>query len=167
MGGVAEHATEVAVTNLTPTFYTTLVCAIGLLGVMARQWVPLKRIKVDADARLIDTLSERVAMLEKKLEEERARHEGGIAAFDKKLDDERGRHEREVSLLRHRANNSDQCLDAFILLLENADDLPDRVKRAIASVREMRTRQRSEEALEKGAMKAGGFATSAAAATQT
>ena len=33
---------------------------------------------------------------------------------------ERARHEAEMSIMRHRVNNSDQCLDALLLLLKTA-----------------------------------------------
>ncbi|UAK25877.1 hypothetical protein [Sphingomonas nostoxanthinifaciens] len=145
----AKQAVQhVAVTGF--SWSATLLTILNLLvGSALVAWIKLRpkmrELDQSADAKLIETLSARVETLEKRMDADRQ-------AFDQKLDAERQRHEAEASLLRHRANNSDQCIDALILVLENADDVPDKVKRAVISIKEMRDRQRTAQALEKGAM---------------
>ena len=132
---VVQH---VSVSGFSWTTVFTLLLNL-LVGGALVGWIKtrpkMRELEQTAEERFIDTLSKRVSNLEDDLKNERIRHDA------------------EASLLRHRANNSDQCLDALLLLLESMDDLPDRVKRALGSVKEMRVRQKQEEALEKGAMK--------------
>jgi len=53
--------------------------------------------------------------------------------------------------MRHRLNNSDQCLDALLLLLKAS---PERANEAIQMIEEMRARHREAEAIEKAAFHA-------------
>ncbi|UAK24172.1 hypothetical protein [Sphingomonas nostoxanthinifaciens] len=152
----AKQAVQhVAVTGF--SWSATLLTVLNLLvGSALVTWLKLRpkmaEIEQTADDRLLTTLTTRVEQLERKLDEERQLAASDRRSLEQKLEAERQRHEAEIALQRHRANNSDQCLDAMILLLKNADELPEKVKRAIASVEEMRARQKAEEALEKGAI---------------
>lgn len=105
------------------------------LGIWLRTRPNMKKLEVDADQRLRDDLLTRVEKLERKLDEERAQHEA------------------VVSIMRHRLNNSDQCIEALLLVLDD-DDLPPKVKRAVTAIKEMRVRQRETEAIEKATIAA-------------
>lgn len=96
----------------------------------------MRELSQSADERLRDDLLKRVETLEKKLEEERVSHEA------------------IVGLMRHRLNNADQCLEALLMLLEAADDLPEKVKRAVTVAKDMRSRQREAEQRERDAVTA-------------
>lgn len=100
-------------------------------------WVKLRpkmrELNQTAEERLRDDLIARVEKLERKLDEERAHHDAII------------------SLMRHRLNNSDQCVDALLMLLRTA---PEKVTEAIATIEAMRERQRSNEATERAAIHA-------------
>jgi len=120
------------------TWTTALVGLLNLLvGGALVSWIRsrprLKEIEVDADSDLRKDLLKRVETLERKLDEERAIHEAQIA------------------IMRHRLNNSDQCIDALLMLLETS---PDKVSEAVGMIKEMRARQREAEAQEKAAFHA-------------
>lgn len=69
-----------------------------------------------------------------------------IEKLEGKLDEKERLHTAEMAIMRHRLNNSDQCLDALLLLLEQS---PSKVKDAVSKIKEMRARQRDTEAMEK------------------
>lgn len=71
-----------------------------------------------------------------------------VEKLERKLDEKEAQHTAEMAIMRHRVNNSDQCLDALLLLLEQS---PSKVKEAVAKIKEMRERQRVAEAAEKAA----------------
>jgi predicted glycoside hydrolase/deacetylase ChbG (UPF0249 family) len=110
-------------------------------GGVVTAWVKLRpkmrEIAQTAEEKLRDDLMERVRKLEAAAEAQAAAREA-----------ERARHEAEMSIMRHRVNNSDQCLDALLLLLKTS---PDKVDQAVHHIEAMRVRQREEIALEKGA----------------
>lgn len=139
-------AAEVTVTGWTWT--TKLVALLNVMvgGGIGAAWIrsrpKMRELEKSAEERLRDDLINRVEKLERKLDEERTQHEA------------------VVTLLRHRLNNSDQCIDALLMLLEAA---PDRVPEAVSKIKEMRARQRTDEAIEKGAYL--GAKTAAAGAT--
>ena len=112
-----------------------------LIGIILRSRVPMRKMRIDADEKLIDTLSKRVDKLEADLAGQRTTYEA-------KIDLERAEHSRDNALLRHRMNNLDQCLTMLLALIESD---PDKAQAAAARVREMRTRQEMAEAAEKGA----------------
>lgn len=89
-----------------------------------------------AEEKLRDDLIERVGKLEQDAKVERAQHEA------------------VVSLMRHRLNNSEQCLDLLMALLEQADELPERVRKAITLTKELRQKHKDAEALERSTMQA-------------
>lgn len=126
------------VTNFTWSAFFGLVVAV-INGTALGWWIKtrpnMRKLDQDADQRLRDDLIARVDKLERKLDEERAQHEA------------------VVSIMRHRLNNSDQCIEALLLVLDD-DDLPPKVKRAVTAIKAMRERQRSDEALEKATIQA-------------
>jgi signal transduction histidine kinase len=120
------------------TWTTALVGVLNLLvGGALVSWIrsrpSLRQIETSADADLRRDLLKRVETLERRLDEERALHEAQIA------------------IMRHRLNNSDQCIDALLMLLETS---PDKVSEAVVMIKDMRVRQREAEAVEKAAFHA-------------
>lgn len=116
---------------------------VGLLNLLVGgalvSWIrsrpSLKQIEVAAEDKLRSDLLIRVDKLEKKIDAERDRYEALIA------------------IMRHRLNNSDQCIDALLMMLETS---PDKVSEAVGLIKEMRIRQREAEATEKAAFHARG-----------
>ena len=112
--------------------------AVGtLVGIVLKGRVPMRKMKLDADEKLRDDLMARVQKLE-----------ADAAAAATLREAERARHEAEMAIMRHRVNNSDQCLDALLLLLKTS---PEKVDQAVQHIEAMRQRQKDEIALEKGA----------------
>lgn len=110
---------------------TVLVAALKIIP----GWIKNRK---EADDSLRKDLLLRVENLERTLDVERRNREA-----------ERARHEAQMALMRHRLNNSDQCLDALLMLIETS---PEKVADAVRMIKEMRGRQRAEEALEKAAL---------------
>ena len=110
-------------------------------GGVVTAWVKLRpkmrELEQTAEGKLRDDLMDRVRKLEADASTQAALREA-----------ERARHEAEMSIMRHRVNNSDQCLDALLLLLKTA---PEKVDQAVHHIEAMRARQREEIAAEKGA----------------
>lgn len=117
---------------------------LTLLAVVVKQWVPIKRMTISADEKLRADLISRVEKLERTLDDERAQRKADEAR-------ERANHEAVIALMRHRLNNSDQCIDALLMLLKSS---PEKVREAVLMIEEMRTRQRLEEAAEKASIHA-------------
>lgn len=126
------------VTNFTWSAFFGLVVAV-INGTALGWWIKtrpnMRKLDQDADQRLRDDLIARVDKLERKLDEERVQHDAVLA------------------IMRHRLNNSDQCIEALLLVLDD-EDLPPKVKRAVATIKLMRERQRTDEALEKATIHA-------------
>jgi hypothetical protein len=130
----ADSAIPVAVHGFTWT--TALVGLLNLLvGGALVSWIrsrpQLRQIETSSEEKLRSDLLHRVETLERKLEEKEAIHAA------------------EMAIMRHRVNNSDQCLDALLLLIEQS---PAKVKEAVAKIKEMRRTQREAEAAEKAAL---------------
>lgn len=106
---------------------------VTLLAIFVRQWVPLRRIRVDAEQKFRDDLAERVTSLESKLEKKDADHMA------------------EMAIMRHRLNNVTACLDALLLLIEQD---PAKASEAAEKIRRMRAGQLTAEATERGAVSA-------------
>lgn len=107
----ASDAIPVAIHGLTPTFYTTLACFLALLGVIAKQWAPLKKVKAEADASLREDLMKmladqaaehraEVAQLKAEQAAERLRCAEDMAAIRKEAAEDRARLEGEIKGLR-------------------------------------------------------------------
>lgn len=118
---------------------TILVTALKIIP----RWVENRKA---ADDSLRKDLLLRVETLEKNIEAERKSREQERARYEA----ERARHDAQMALMRHRLNNSDQCLDALLMLLETS---PEKVANAVKLIKEMRDRQRAEEALEKATIR--------------
>lgn len=132
-----DPAIPVAVHGFTWTAAGVWTLVIGLVGQIAHSWVKsrvsMRQIETGSEEQLRAALSIRVEKLERKLDEKEAQHTA------------------EMAIMRHRVNNSDQCLDALLLLLEQS---PGKVREAVAMIKEMRARQREAEATEKAAFHA-------------
>jgi hypothetical protein len=136
----ADTAIPVAVHGFTWT--TALVGLLNLLvGGALVSWVrsrpQLRQIETASEEKLRSDLLHRVETLERKLEEKEAIHAA------------------EMAIMRHRVNNSDQCLDALLLLIEQS---PGKVKEAVTKIKEMRRVQREAEAAEKATLLAANIA---------
>ena len=113
---------------------------LALLGVIVRQVGPWRKQRDDAEDKLRGDLIKRIDKLEEQVREK-----------DRLHDADRARHEAERALDRHRLNNVTQCLDALLLLLEQA---PERATEAVARIKEMRGKQIIAEAQEKATIRA-------------
>lgn len=113
---------------------------LALLGVIVRQVGPWRKQRDDAEDKLRSDLISRIDKLEEQVREK-----------DRLHDADRARHEAERALDRHRLNNVTQCLDALLLLLEQA---PERATEAVARIKEMRGKQIIAEAQEKATIRA-------------
>ena len=122
---------------------------LGALAVWLKTRPETLKANLTAEEKLRDDLMARVTKLEA----------DGVAAAAL-LEAERARHEAEMRIMRHRVNNSDQCLDALLLLLKTS---PEKVQEAVGHIEAMRARQKDEIALEKGAQAGAKAATTAAA----
>jgi hypothetical protein len=130
--------------------FINLVLGSGAVVAWIKLRPKMRELNQSAEERLRDDLMARVEKLETAVE--------GAAAL---LQAERAQHEAEMTIMRHRVNNSDQCLDALLLLLKAA---PEKVDQAVKHIEEMRERQKKEIAAEKGAQAGAKVATTAAAA---
>ena len=109
----------------------------------------MRKIEVDAEAAIRADLAlqlgkrdERIGELERRIEAERIKHE-------QQRDAERTRHDGEMSVLRHRANNLDFCLDLLLNLIETD---PAKAQDAARRVREKRAEQKTLEVQESAAV---------------
>lgn len=123
---------------------------LGALAVWLKTRPKMREISQTAEDKLRDDLMKRVDKLEA---------DASAAALLREA--ERTRHEAELAIMRHRVNNSDQCLDALLLLLKTA---PEKVDQAVRHIEAMRERQRTEIAAEKGAQAGAALAVAAAIA---
>lgn len=124
---------------------------LTLVGYWLRSRVPLRKMRIQADeslrAELLERLStvetaaaDRVGKLEDKLEKQRLEYEARLAAKDAVFD-------KEMRIMRHRANNLAQCVDAMLMLIKAA---PNDASKHVVAIEEMRARQEIAEAAEKG-----------------
>lgn len=119
---------------------TFLTVAGTIFTLIIKQVGPWRKQRDDAEDKLRSDLITRIDNLEKQ-----------IRMKDEAQDAERARHEAERALDRHRLNNVTQCLDALLMLLEQA---PERATDAVARIKEMRARQIIAEAQEKATIHA-------------
>lgn len=117
--------------------WASFAALLGLLGVVVRQYVPLRKTNLDADQKLREDLLQRVEKLEAQLERQQVRHSA------------------ERALDRHRLNNVTQCFDALLLLIETA---PEKAAEAVVKIKEMRKAQLIAEAEEKAIIRAADIA---------
>ena len=120
-----------------------------------KQRTPFTKIKIDGDAslraELFDKIEKqdaehtaRVTRLEQRLEDQRVMYEA-------RIEYERVSHASDLSTMRHRMNNLDQCLTMLLVLIE---ENPQKAQEAAKRVREMRAKQEASEAAEKATIAA-------------
>ena len=83
----------------------------GILGVLIKLLSKMREVNLTAVEKLRDGLIARIDKL----------HDDGAEAIALH-DTERARHEAEMAIMRHRFNNSDQSLNALLLLLKAAPE---------------------------------------------
>lgn len=109
-----------------------------LLGVIARQVGPWRKISVDAETVFRDGLVARVQKLEDDLRRK-----------DQETEQRRRVHDAERAVDRHRINNLQQCFDAMLMMIDAA---PEKASEIVTKIREMRAEQLKAEAMEKAAI---------------
>lgn len=134
---------------------------LALIGVMWKTRVPMTKLRQEGDASLRKDLmgelakqdadhTARVTRLEQRLEDQRVMYEA-------RIEYERVSHASDLSTMRHRMNNLDQCLTMLLVLIE---ENPAKAKGAAKRVREMRAKQEASEAAEKATIVAARIAAS-------
>lgn len=134
----------------------------ALAGIIWKTRVPMAKLKMESDTSLREDLMEqmekanvestsRITRLEQRMEDQRAMYEA-------RIEFERVSHQHELSTMRHRMSNLDQCLTMLLALIE---ENPDKAQAAAKRVREMRTKQEQAEAAEKAAIAAAMIAATA------
>ncbi|RZF61218.1 hypothetical protein EWE75_18680 [Sphingomonas populi] len=96
----------------------------------------------------------RVTSLESRIDEQRETYESRIEL-------ERVLHANDISTMRHRMNNLDQCLTMLLALIE---ENPEKAQAAAKRVREMRAKQEASEVAEKATLAAAKVVASATVA---
>jgi len=117
---------------------------IGLFGIILRSRVPMRKLKLDADTKLIDALGKRVDKLETDISDQRVYYETKIDRIEA-LNDARER------IARHELNNVKMRLRALVMLLKRLPDPPPMLKEILADIEAMEAEQALTEAAEKGA----------------
>lgn len=143
-----EDAHRVAVNpGFTWTAAGAWTSAVALIGLVVRQWVPLRKVRVtefesviQAQKEEITRLSDRIGTLEQSIEGLRDRYEH-ILAF------ERASHEAELSLQRHATRGTKQILSALLDLIEVAPDrAPEHAVKMRQRLNELEEAERTEAA---------------------
>lgn len=147
---------EVARVAVAPGFTWTAAGAwasfFALMGLIVRQWVPLKKARIGELESVIQTqttqiekLTNRIEKLEQKLDDQRTDHEAQLAF-------ERANHKAELGLQRHATRNAKQILYGILDLIEAA---PDKAREHAAKMRdrmkELDTTEVAETATIRGA----------------
>jgi len=139
---MAHDAIPVAVNGFTWTAAGAWASFFALVGLIVRQWVPMRKLRIDEFQRLIDAqtaeiarLTGRVDSLEQKMEDQRASYEAQLKV-------ERANHEAELGLQRHATRNAKQILLGTLDLIEAAPE------NASSHAAKMRERMKELEAIE-------------------
>lgn len=103
------------------------VAIIGVIGLVVRQVVPWRKQESDAEARLRDSLIERVQRLEDRLDRQQVRHDA------------------EKRLLIHKLRNMTANFDSMLMMLEMN---PDRGPEIVSKIKQQRAAQMVAEAKE-------------------
>jgi hypothetical protein len=103
------------------------VAAIGVVGLLIRQISPWRKQASDAEARLRDSLIERVGRLETRLDRQQVRHDA------------------EKRLLTHKLRNMTANFDSMLMMLEMN---PDRGPEIVTAIKEQRAKQMVAESQE-------------------
>lgn len=115
------------------TFAGVWIAVLGVVGVLARQFVSWRKQASVSEAHLRETLIVRVEKLEAKIDRQQIRYEA------------------ELALGNHKFRNVTACFDAMLMMLEMN---PDRVPEIVAKIKEMRSSQMIAEAQEKAIIRA-------------
>ncbi len=110
-----------------PGWAILIVAALGLLGVIARQFVPYRKQAHDAEAKLRDDLIDRVGKLETRLDRQQIRHDA------------------EKRLLTHKLRNMTANFDSMLMMLAMN---PDRAAEVVDMIKKHRADQMVAEAKE-------------------
>lgn len=135
---------------------------IGLIGLIWKARIPMRKMSLDADASLradlLKQLNEQegahkaeIASLRLVIEKLEERLETQRAAYEAKLDYERVTHAGEMASFRHKVNNLEQSLNMLLVLIETN---PEKAQEAAKRTRELREKQETAEAAEKNAITA-------------
>lgn len=130
-------------------------CLGAIIVAYFKQRTPFTKIKIDGDASLRAELLEkldkqdvehtaRVTRLEQRLEDQRTMYEA-------RIEYDRVSHASDLSTMRHKMANLDQCLTMLLVLIE---ENPSKAQEAAKRVREMRAKQEASEAAEKATIAA-------------
>jgi hypothetical protein len=112
--------------------WTAIIGAVSVVvTAYIRQWGPWKKVANDREANLLDERAEDMANM-------RAR----ISKLEEKLEYKEALHQAERAVDRHRINNLDQCLTAFLLMVKRA---PEDAATAAALIEDMRAQQVARE----------------------
>ena len=129
---------------------------LTLLGMAVKQAVPWRKVKLEADTLLIETLSKRVDKLEKDLSDQRLYYE---ARIDKLV----ATHEAAQRVSRHELGNVKMRFRALVMLLKRLPDQSPALMAILADIEAMEAEQAKAEALEKGAQSGERIATAVVA----
>ena len=116
----------------------------GLFGIILRSRVPMRKLKLEADTKLIDALSKRVDKLETDIGEQRN-------YYETKIDRIEASNDARERIARHELNNVKMRLRALVMLLKRLPDPPQMLKEILADIEAMEAEQAQAEAAEKGA----------------
>lgn len=136
------EAIPVSVAGFTWTAAGAWASFFALAGILVRQIVPMRKLRIDEFQRIIDAqtaeiarLSERIDSLEQKMDDQRVNYETQLKI-------ERANHEAEIGLQRHATRNAKQILMGTLDLIEAAPE------NASAHAAKMRERMKELEATE-------------------
>jgi uncharacterized membrane protein YccC len=126
-----------------------------LFGIILRSRVPMRKMKIAADEKLIDTLSKRVDKLEADLAEQRTFYETKISniqtSYETKMDRLQATSEANGRVSRHELNNVKMRFRALVMLLKRLPNPPEMLVAILADIEAMEAEQALAEAAEKGA----------------
>lgn len=128
-----------------------VVAGLALLTTIARQWGPWKTIARDERLAEHDRHEARIKILEERLDQQAAAHTQALLTKDAQAAAKEAQHDAEISAMRHRMNNLDQCLTMILMLIEQD---PEKAQQAATKVREVRERQEATERAERAAISA-------------
>ncbi|VXD07703.1 conserved hypothetical protein [Sphingomonas sp. T1] len=134
------------------TGFTWTTAAVGLLNLLVggvlvaiiKSRPALKKIANEREANLLNERAEEMEAMRQR-----------IAKLEEKAEFKEALHQAERAVDRHRINNLDQCLTAFLMMVKKN---PDDAATAAAMIEEMRAQQIAREKQEAGAIHAAAIA---------
>jgi hypothetical protein len=145
-------AIPVAIEGFTWTAAGAWGAFLTLLGLLVRQIVPMRKLRIDEFQRIIDAqaaeigrLGDRIDSLERKIDDERSRHDAALRY-------ERASHEAELGLQRHATRNAKQILIGTLDLIEAAPaDAPAHAAKMRRRMKELEDAELAESTSIRGA----------------